>query len=274
MMSMESLSGTDDLSAEAVQRHLGTRFMGRELYFFDTLPTTMDVADEKAAAGASDGTAIVADDQTAGRGRFDRKWVGKKGAAIAVSVVLRPPPEVALKLHMVCSLAVAWSIEKACGLSPRIKWPNDVLLSGKKVSGILLTANRYQNGVGHVNAGIGINVNLDGEDLAEIRPEATSLRKELGRPVSRVEVFCALMEGLERYYLEAREGGDLLETWQSYLDTLGKQVRVQWRREDRAGFVEEGFAEDVDEQGRLILRLEDGARKTLVSGEVTLHRPC
>ena len=102
----------------------------------------MDVADMKAVSGAPEGAAVVADDQTAGRGRFDRKWVVEKGAAIAVSVILRPPPPVTARLHIVCSLAVARAIETATGLKPRIKWPNDVLLDGKKTSGILLTSSR------------------------------------------------------------------------------------------------------------------------------------
>ena len=245
--------------------------MGRELFFYESLPTTMDVADMKAVAGAPEGTAIVADDQTAGRGRFDREWVAEKGATIAVSVILRPPPPVTPRLHIVCSLAVARAIEAAADLKPRIKWPNDVLLDGRKASGILLTSSRDRNGKPYVNTGIGINVNQTPDALSQISPPATGLRAQLGRSVSRVNVLCALLLHLEKLYLEALSGTGLLDVWRSYLVTLGQHVRVQWRREDMAGFVEEGLAEDVDEFGRLLLRTSDGELKTLASGEVTLH---
>lgn len=256
---------------DSINRSLCTSFIGRELFFYDTLPTTMDVADMKAVAGAPEGAAVVADDQTAGRGRFDREWVAETGATIAVSVILRPPPPVTARLHIVCSLAVARAIETATGLKPRIKWPNDVLLDGMKTSGILLTSNRDRNGKAYVNAGIGINVNQTPDSLARISPPATGLRAQLGRPVSRVQIFCALLFHLEKIYLEALSGSDLLNLWRYYLITLGQHVRVQWRREDRLGFVEEGLAEDVDEFGRLLLRTGDGELKTLISGEVTLH---
>ena len=264
-------SDPEPFTPDSISRSLSTSFVGRELFFYDALPTTMDVADMKAAAGAPDGAAVVADDQTAGRGRFDREWVAEKGAAIAVSIILRPPPPVSARLHMVCSLAVARAIETAAGLEPRIKWPNDVLLDGRKTSGILLTSNRDRNGKAYVNAGIGINVNQTPESLAQISPPATGLRARLGRPVARVQVFCALLFHLEKLYLEALSGSDLLDLWRSRLVTLGRHVRVQWRREDRLGFVEEGLAEDVDEFGRLLLRTGNGELKTLASGEVTLH---
>ncbi len=264
-------SEPEPFNSDSISRGLSTSFMGRELFFYETLPTTMDVADMKAAAGAMEGTAVLADYQTAGRGRFDREWVADKSATIAVSIILRPPPPIDAKLHIVCSLAVARAIETATDLKPRIKWPNDVLLDGMKTCGILLTSSRDRNGKTYVNAGIGINVNQTPESLARISPPATGLRAQLGQPVSRTDVFCALLFHLEKLYLEAISGSDLLDLWRSYLVTLGQHVRVQWRREDRFGFVEEGLAEDVDEFGRLLLRTGDGELKTLASGEVTLH---
>ena len=261
----------EPFTADSIRLNLNTSFMGRELFFYDTLPTTMTVADMKAVAGAPEGAAVVADDQTAGRGRFDREWIVEKSTGISVSIVLRPPPPVTARLHIVCSLAVARAIETSTGLKPRIKWPNDVLLDGMKTSGILLTSSRDRNGKAYVNAGIGINVNQTPEALARISPPATGLRSQLGQPVSRVQVFCALLFHLEKLYLEALSGSDLLDLWRSCLVTLGQHVRVQWRREDRLGFVEEGLAEDVDEFGRLLLRTGDGDLKSLASGEVTLH---
>ena len=197
MTSPHHPSDPEPFTAESIRHNLNTSFMGSDLLFYETLPTTMDVADMKAMAGASEGTVILADDQTAGRGRFDRQWVVEKGAAIAVSIILRPPPSVSARLHIVCSLAVARAAETAAGLKPAIKWPNDVLLDGKKTSGILLTSNRDRDGKLYVNAGIGINVNQTAESLSEITPPATSLRVQAGKPVSRLEVFCALLHHLE-----------------------------------------------------------------------------
>ena len=261
----------EPFTLDSIKAGMTTSFMGRDLFFYESIPTTMDVADMKAIGGAPEGAAVVASDQTAGRGRFDREWVAEKNATIAVSVILRPPPPVIARLHIVCSLAVARAIETTTTLRARIKWPNDVLLEGKKASGILLRSSRDRNGKTYVNAGIGINVNQSPESLAVISPPATSMRVQEGKPISRVQIFCALLHHLEKLYLEALSGSDMLDLWRAYLITLGQQVRVQWRREDMAGFVEEGIAEDVDEFGRLLLRTGDGELKNLASGEVTLH---
>ena len=261
----------DDFSADSIKAGLRTRFMGRQVYFYDTLPSTMDVADEKAREGAPEGTVVLANHQSAGRGRFGRTWITPKSSNIAVSIILRPRIEEASRLSIAASLAVIRSIERPCGLSPCMKWPNDVVIKGKKVCGILITSSVRGNGLECVNMGIGINVNLGQEVLSQISPPATSLSAELGRPVSRLLVFSNLMEELEALYLSLRRGDSLLSQLEPYIETLGQQVQVQWRREDREGYVERGYAESVDEEGRLLLRLPDGTLKTLVAGEVTLH---
>ncbi len=263
--------GHEDFGADSVKAGLSTRFMGRRVYFYETLPTTMDVADAKAREGAPEGTVVLADEQTAGRGRFGRSWVTPKGSTIAVSIILRPKIQEAAKLGMMVTLGVVRSLERSYGLSPRIKWPNDVLINGKKVCGILLTSSLQGDRPEYVNAGIGINANLGREVLSHISPPATSLSDELGHPVSRLRVFTTLMEELEELYLSIRRGASLLPQWEPYIVTLGQQVQVQWRREDREGYVERGYAESVDEEGRLLLRLPGGTLKRLVAGEVTLH---
>ena len=258
-------------SADVIKANLGTRFMGQELHFYNTLPTTMDMADEKANAGTPEGTVVIADHQTAGRGRFDRTWITPKGDTIAVSVILRPTAKEVSKLHMAAALAVVRSIERSCGLSPRIKWPNDVLIDGKKVSGILLASSFLGDRLSYVNVGIGINVNIEQDIVSQISPPATSLSLEVGKPVSRLAVFCALMEELESHYLSLRRSYNILDQWKHYVVTLGQDVQIMWRREDLQGYVERGFAESVNEEGSLLLRLSDGTLKTLVAGEVTLH---
>ncbi|MFQ5872762.1 MAG: biotin--[acetyl-CoA-carboxylase] ligase [Dehalococcoidia bacterium] len=261
----------DDFSANTIRSSLRTKFMGRQVFFYETLPTTMEVADEKAREGAPEGTAVVADHQTAGRGRFGRSWLSPKGGTIAVSIILRPRLEELPKLNMVASLGIARSIERCCGLAPRIKWPNDVLVGRKKVSGILITSAFQRDRLEYATAGIGINVNIGNRILSQISPPATSLYAELGHTVSRLQVFRSLMEELEALYLSVRAGESLLHLWEPYVATLGQHVQVQWRREDVEGYMERGYAESVDEEGRLLLRLPDGTLKTLVAGEVTLQ---
>ncbi len=262
--------GHEDFGADSIKASLSTRFMGRRVYFYETLPTTMDVADAKAREGAPEGTVVVAERQTSGRGRFGRSWVSPKGN-LYLSVVLRPTREVLPQLPVLSGVAVARAIRKTTRLEPRIKWPNDVLINGKKVCGILLTSSLQGDRPEYVNAGIGINANLGREVLSHISPPATSLSDELGHPVSRLRVFTTLMEELEELYLSVRRGDSLLPQWEPYIVTLGQQVQVQWRREDLEGYVERGYAESVDEEGRLLLRLPGGTLKRLVAGEVTLH---
>ncbi len=262
---------TDEYSAETIRSGLNTRLIGREVHYFDSLPTTMDVADRLANDGAAEGTAVVANHQSAGRGRFDRKWVTPRGTNVAISLILRPTMEVLPKINMIASLGIVRSIEKCCGLAPRIKWPNDVQLSGKKVSGILITNTYSGDSLSHVNVGIGINVNIAPETLSEIHPPATSLMVEVGERVSRTQVLQALFTEMDALYDSTKAGNSPLTAWKPYVSTIGRQIRAQWRREDEVGWVEQGLAESVDEEGRLLLRLADGSLKTLIGGEVTLH---
>ena len=180
--------------------------MGRDIHYFDSLPTTMDVADQLANDGAPEGTTVVANHQTAGRGRFDRKWITPRGTNVAISIILRPTMQVLPKLNMIASLGIVRSIEKCCGLAPSIKWPNDVQLSDKKVSGILITNTYRGDRLAHVNVGIGINVNIDPDTLSQIHPPATSLMVEAGERMSRTLVLQTLFTEMDALYHSTRSG--------------------------------------------------------------------
>jgi BirA family biotin operon repressor/biotin-[acetyl-CoA-carboxylase] ligase len=174
-------------------------------------------------------------------------------------------PEQLLRLTIAACLAVAQSIEKVTGLETTIKWPNDVLIAGKKVSGILIESDAHGDRVNYAIVGIALNVNLDPATIPEISETATSLRQMLGRKVSRREMLIALLGEFETLYNAVRRGEPIDREWRLRLETLGKKVVVRCGDE-----VQEGVAEGVDEDGNLLLRHSDGSLMTITAGDVTL----
>jgi BirA family biotin operon repressor/biotin-[acetyl-CoA-carboxylase] ligase len=172
-----------------------------------------------------------------------------------------------IRLTMVAALATSRCIEKATGLKTTIKWPNDVLIRGKKVSGILTESALRGQSVDWAVIGIGINVNFDPGAYAEIADIATSLSVELGREVSQLNVLVHLLMETEQLYLALRKGEPVCQEWREKLETLGKVVHVKTGTE-----VEKGLAESVDEDGALLLRRSDGTLVRIVAGEVTLRQ--
>lgn len=261
--------GYDPIDAESIRAALTTTVMGCRVDYLPSTHSTMDDARRAAAEGAPDGTLIVADEQSAGRGRFERTWVSPPGVNLYLSLLLRPSPEVASQLAMMAPLALARALRRVAageGGHVTIKWPNDVRMGGRKIGGILIESSLAQDGAdGFSIVGIGVNVNYDPAEHPEIREIATALLGELGRRVPRLELLSALMEETEELYLALREGGSVREEWASMLDTLGQHVSVTW-----GDAVYEGVAEGVDDEGGLLLRLADGAVVSLSAGEVTL----
>ena len=255
----------DNLSADVITKGLKTRFIGQRVLYYPSLTSTMEVARQEARQGAVEGTVIIADEQTGGRGRLKRGWLTPRGN-IAVSIILYPSPTYLPSLIMLASLAVVHSIEAATGLKSQIKWPNDVLINGKKVCGILIESDVQGNTVNYTIIGIGINVNLRLADFPEIQPIATSLSNELGREVSRLSVIRHLFVEIERLYLTLSTGESIYEEWRDRLVTLGKKVHVT------AGeTIYEGVAESVARDGSLLLRSLDGSVTRIVAGDITLR---
>lgn len=255
----------DSLSPEAITRNLAAKLIGQRVICYPSLLSTMEVAREEAQRGAPEGTVVIADEQTAGQGRMGRVWLSP-GGSVALSIVLYPDLTYLPSLIMVASLAVVHSIELVTGLKPQVKWPNDILIAGKKVCGILLESSLRGNMVDYSIVGIGVNVNLTPSDLGEFPLPATSLSEELGGEVSRLDLVRQLLLEMDRLYLSLLAGGSVYEEWRDRLVTLGRQVTVTW---GKARY--DGIAESVDRDGSLLLRRVDGVLTRIVAGDVTLR---
>lgn len=255
----------DSLSAESIIRGLNNKFVGQKVIYYPSLTSTNDIAKHEAQNKAPEGTVVIADVQTAGKGRLKRVWLSPKGS-IALSIIFYPTLTQLPSLIMIASLGVVHTIKAVTGLKSQIKWPNDVQINGKKVCGILIENDVQSDVVGYSVIGIGINVNLSLVDFPDIQTIATSLSDELGRGVSRLNVICSLLTNIEKLYLSLSAGGTVYEEWRDNLVTLGKKVRVT------AGeIIHEGIAESVARDGSLLLRVSDGKLTKIVAGDVTLR---
>jgi len=253
----------DILSPVSITNNLGTNFVGQRVIYYPRLTSTMDEAAREAQQGAAEGTIVVADEQTAGRGRLKRNWLSPRGS-IALSVILYPSLAHLPYLIMLASLAVVHSIEAVTGLKSQIKWPNDVLINGKKVCGILIESEMQSGTVDYAIIGIGINVNLRISTFPDILSIATSLYDELGREVSRVSLIQRLLVEIEKLYVSL-PAESVYEEWRNRLVTLGKKVQVKSGKT-----MYEGVAESVSSDGSLLLRQMDGKLAKILAGDASL----
>ncbi len=248
----------------SLQSLLNTKFVGRQLYYYHQLATTMETAKKLAKKGNAEGAVVIAGTQTAGRGRIGRTWLSPEGS-LAMSVILKPSVDKLPQLIMVASLAVVRAIKKVVGLETQIKWPNDVLIKGKKVCGILIENEVKGSRINFAIIGIGININFNPLDFPEIAEIATSLSHEVGAAISNVELASTVLFELEQLYLEAQAGAPVHREWQKNMETLGRYIQVK-----TGETVEQGKAETVTEKGNLILRRADGSLTEIVAGDVTV----
>ncbi|MFC1903396.1 biotin--[acetyl-CoA-carboxylase] ligase [Chloroflexota bacterium] len=254
----------DGLSPASITGNLATRFIGQKVIYYPRLTSTMDMARREARKGAAEGSIVLAGEQTAGRGRLKRVWLSPEGN-LALSIILYPEMLHLPCLVMLASLAVVHAVEEITGLKAQIKWPNDVLINGKKVSGILIESDVRGNTVAYAIIGIGINLNARFSGFPEILPGATSIATELGKEVSRVDMIRCLLVEAEKLYLTLPAGDFVYREWRDRLVTLGKKVQVK-----SGDTILEGIAESVAEDGRLLLRHANGNNTTVVAGDVSL----
>jgi BirA family biotin operon repressor/biotin-[acetyl-CoA-carboxylase] ligase len=250
--------------AYLVSRGLRTKFIGKSILYYPSLPSTMDAARQAAQSGVAEGTVVIAGEQTAARGRLKRNWISPPGN-IAVSIILYPDMASLPCLIMIASLSAVHAIETVAGVKAGIKWPNDVLIDGKKVCGILIENELKGDKVVFSIIGIGINTGLNVADHPEISNIAANLGDKSGDTL-RIEIIKLLLGEFERLYLKLPGGKSIYEAWRSRLVTLGNRVKATSGTE-----VIEGIADSADESGALIIRRPDGSLTRLVAGDVTLQ---
>lgn len=261
---MTNAPSATDLDIPALERALAHRIIGHRIHHYDTIGSTMDEARRLASEGTPEGAVIIAEEQTAGRGRFNRAWVSPRGENLSFSVILTPPASQLPYMNMAATIAVARTVADFADVQPTIKWPNDVRVGGLKISGILIeTAIESEDAVRAI-VGIGVNVNFDPSLYAEIADISTSLYRETGQRRNRTPVLRTLLEHFDDAYSAVRVGKSLTADWSALLDTLGRTVSLRSHHD-----AIEGFAESVDEQGNLLVRQRDGILYTAKAGEVT-----
>lgn len=262
------LGGPDTLVADEIRSRLTTRLIGREILCHDQLASTNLTAMELGEAGAAEGLVVIADRQTAGKGRLGRCWASPGGVNLYLSILLRPsmPPWEVPRLTFVSAVAAARALRDAAGVAVQVKWPNDLLVKGKKIAGLLNEMSAESDAVHHVVLGIGLNVNMSaGQFPAELRYPATSVLLETGSAGSRLDVVVALLEHFDRLYAEFLETGmaPILHAWQELFAMLGRTVRVESGTTSRQGVVA-----GVDEEGALLLRTATGEVEKVLAGDV------
>jgi BirA family biotin operon repressor/biotin-[acetyl-CoA-carboxylase] ligase len=230
--------------------------------------STNAVAWEEAQKGAAEGTVVLADEQTGGRGRLSRKWHSPAGLGVWMSIILRPEvrPSVAPGITMCASLAVARALRKLHPMSVSLKWPNDVIVKGRKICGILTEMKATGNRVDFVVCGIGINVNQGEDDFpAELGGMATSVFLATGHKADRTALLAEVIEQLEKLYQVFLSKGlpALMGEWRSMCPLFGKIVRIKTRDE-----TVEGVFHDIDAGGALVLRLDSGVHRSFLAGDV------
>ena len=231
----------------------------QRIHYFPQIGSTMDAARELAKKGAPEGTIVIAEVQTRGRGRLTRDWLSP-GGGIYFTLILRPrmSPAYAPRINLMAGIAVAVTIRQLFGLKAELKWPNDVLIEGKKVCGILAEMDAETDVVNFVNVGIGINAN---NSVARLEKTATSLKDVLRREISRKDFLRALLVEIEQR-LPLLMKADLLKEWRRLSATLNRKVRVMSLGEEVIG-----EAVDIDATGALVLKGRDGSLRTVLVGD-------
>lgn len=263
---------SEKLRAEEIQARLEGAVVGCRVECLESVSSTMDAARERAQEGAVEGLVVIAEEQTAGRGRRGREWRSLPGQSVTMSVLLRPsiPSELSQHLSLLSSLACCRAMEGLTGLEARPKWPNDLIVNQRKVGGVLLEVLAEAERMEAAIIGIGINVKGAARDLGEDLAEtAACLEEQVGGPVSRLELVCEVLREMEAMYGDYRERGPapLLELWRAWDLCLGQWVRVT--TEDRSI---EGRAKDICPDGSLLVVKSRGECLSAFAGEVSVRQ--
>ncbi len=262
------MADADILTREAIWAVYTPRLLGREMEIYREIDSTNTRAVTLAQKGAPEGLLVLADHQTQGRGRLGRQWFAPPGSSLLFSLLLRPPLAVsqAQRATMVCTVAMVEAIAEVTGLKAQIKWPNDILLCGGKLGGVLTELGARGAALEYAVVGMGLNVNLDLASLPPVMTPPASLSAALGRKVPRAVLLGAFLRHAEALYEALKGGWSPYEVWREHLATLGQRVAVGTAEE-----VIEGLAKDVDADGALLIRTDAGDLRRILAGDVTLR---
>jgi len=281
--------GREQFDENTIRRGLRTTWLGRNLVYYSEIGSTNDEARRLAEQGAPNGTLVICNHQTAGRGRMARRWMSTAGSSLLLSLILRPslsPARVQIAT-MACGLAAADAIEDVAGVQAGLKWPNDLLIGDRKVAGILTEMATIGDKVEFLVVGMGVNVNLEPRSLISMAGEredhirealkqdpslqdaatqATSLMLAAGRPISRLRLLWRFLEELEKQYKRIAVGGSPHKEWAKRMSLLDREIQVTFPGETIIG-----RAIGVDADGALLIELEDGTSRRILAGDVSLR---
>lgn len=262
----------DKIDEIVVKQKLSTEILGSKIVSLSSIDSTNTLAKELASEGCKEGTVIIADEQTGGKGRMGRDWISPPEKGIWMSIVLKPhiAPAKAPLITSMAAVAVARAITNITGLKANIKWPNDILIDGKKVCGILTEMQGDMDAIHYVVVGIGINVNLTSADFPEeLEDRATSLKIESGEFIPRAKLIRAILKELEGIYIQygkTEDAGSIISEIKENSATIGNRVRVMGVNLDM-----EGVAVDVADDGALMVMLDNGQIRKVMSGDVSVR---
>ncbi len=263
------IDGPDVMTAEEVESLLDTEWAGKPVVYYPETDSTNIRIRHLGDEGAPHGTLAVADRQTAGRGRRGRTWESPGGSCIYMSILLRPDlaPEKAPMLTLVMACGVAEGIMDCADVKVQIKWPNDIIVSGKKLAGILTEMSTQVDYINHVTVGVGINVNV--QNFPEEIQTATSLLSETGTQTKRAPVIAAVMKHFEENYKIFMQTEDMSGLMKKYSSLLVNQDREVLILEKDAEY--KAYAEGINQKGELVVRREDGTVENICAGEVSVR---
>lgn len=258
------ISVPDRLYDFQVYQGLKTKSLGRKIIYFDSLSSTMDMATQLALKGAKEGTVVLAETQTKGRGRLGRIWYSPKYKGLYFSLILRPKISLdkASIITLLVGVSICEAIKELLGLDLQIKWPNDILMYNKKLGGILTEIKAEVDEVNFIIIGVGLNVNNDSKSLIS---GSTSLKENKNEQLSRLNILQEVLYRLEVNYqiLEKNGTKPIIDKWRQYAITLGRRVKVYSHKEHL-----EGEAFDIDSDGGLLIRNDSGITQKVIAGDV------
>ncbi|NWF51863.1 MAG: biotin--[acetyl-CoA-carboxylase] ligase [Nitrospirae bacterium] len=273
---MQKLSNTEflkssEISLDEIRAEIKGS-IGKEILFYEKIGSTNTLAEFLAEKGKAEGTVVLAETQTKGRGRHGRSWVSPPSVNIYMSIILRPEiePKDATLLTIMAAVGCTHALRRASGLNATIKWPNDLIVSEKKIGGILTDVHIEKKKLKFAVIGIGLNINMDLAKLpSDIKDIATSLKIETGRIYSRKEILVEVLNEIDYWYsiLKGMNRKKLLREWELLTSTLGRKIKIATVKETLIG-----LAESINGEGMLVLKLPSGERRIISGGEVTLLR--